>query len=314
MIKKNPVAFICAAIAVILTVYIPLDTFVIGRVYESDITASESLSFPKSSDDDRSYDAYGSISYQSLDISHLENTETYESYTDENMTIQVISCRYMDTQVYIADIMLSSAEYIKTAFAHDTYGRNITEKTSEQAERNNAVLAVNGDYYGVQEKGICVHNGVVYRSTAKADTDICCIFSDGTMEIVKSEDFDIDALTDRGLWQAFSFGPELVSGSSVAVSENDEVGKAMASNPRTAIGCLGNNHFVFVVSDGRTDESNGLSLYELAEFMQSIGVEMAYNLDGGGSSTMYYMGEVINNPTTSGRIKERSVSDIVYIG
>ena len=74
-------------------------------------------------------------------------------------------------------------------------------------------------------------------------------------------------------------------------------------------------HYVFVVSDGRTEESEGLSLLELAEFMDTLGVETAYNLDGGGSSTMYFNGEVINKPTTSGRnIKERSVSDIVYIG
>lgn len=101
----------------------------------------------------------------------------------------------------------------------------------------------------------------------------------------------------------------------IAVSENEEVGKAMASNPRTALGVTEDGHYLFVVSDGRTSESEGLSLYEMAEFMQSLGVVTAYNLDGGGSSTMYFNGEVVNNPTTSGRsIKERSVSDIVYIG
>lgn len=89
----------------------------------------------------------------------------------------------------------------------------------------------------------------------------------------------------------------------------------MASNPRTAIGIIDNLHYVFVVSDGRTEESEGLSLLELAEFMDGLGVETAYNLDGGGSSTMYFNGEVMNTPTTNGRsIKERSVSDIVYIG
>ena len=99
------------------------------------------------------------------------------------------------------------------------------------------------------------------------------------------------------------------------MTEKDEVGKAMASNPRTAIGIIDNLHYVFVVSDGRTEESEGLSLLELAEFMYSIGVETAYNLAGGGSSTMYFNGEVVNNPTTSGRsVKERSVSDIVCIG
>lgn len=93
------------------------------------------------------------------------------------------------------------------------------------------------------------------------------------------------------------------------------MGKAKTSNPRTAIGIIDALHYVFVVSDGRTSESEGLSLYELAAFMQSLGADIAYNLDGGGSSTMYFNGEVVNNPTTNGRsIKERSVSDIVYIG
>ena len=122
-------------------------------------------------------------------------------------------------------------------------------------------------------------------------------------------------LLDEGVWQAFCFGPALIEDSQIAVTEDEEVGKAKASNPRTAIGIIDSNHFVFVVSDGRTSESEGLSLYELAEFMQSLGVTTAYNLDGGGSSTMYYNGQVINNPTSNGnRISERSVSDIVYIG
>ena len=87
----------------------------------------------------------------------------------------------------------------------------------------------------------------------------------------------------------------------------------MMSNPRTAIGLIDTNHFVFVVSDGRTSESAGLSLYELATFMSGLGVKTAYNLDGGGSSTMYFNGNVVNHPTTNGMIKERRVSDIVFL-
>ncbi|MBO7406242.1 MAG: phosphodiester glycosidase family protein, partial [Clostridia bacterium] len=95
----------------------------------------------------------------------------------------------------------------------------------------------------------------------------------------------------------------------------DEVSRAMNSNPRTAIGMIEPNHFIFVVADGRSMSSAGLSLYELAKFTQSLGAVTAYNLDGGGSSTMYYQGEVVNNPTSGGRTsKERAVSDIIYIG
>ena len=111
-----------------------------------------------------------------------------------------------------------------------------------------------------------------------------------------------------------AFGPSLVENGEITVDTNSEVGQSMASNPRTAIGIIDENHYIIVVSDGRTSESEGLSLYQLAEVMKSYGVKTAYNLDGGGSSTLYFNGQVINKPTTNGTISERAVSDIVYIG
>ena len=139
------------------------------------------------------------------------------------------------------------------------------------------------------------------------------IYTDGTVEIINEDEVTAQELLDAGAWHVFSFGPGIVSNGEISVDRDAEVGKAMASNPRTAIGFIDETHYVLVVSDGRTDESEGLSLYELAEFMQSLGVTEAYNLDGGGSSTMYFNGYVVNNPTSSGRtIKERSVSDIIY--
>lgn len=88
----------------------------------------------------------------------------------------------------------------------------------------------------------------------------------------------------------------------------------MTSNPRTAIGQIDDLHYIMIVADGRTSESEGLSLYELAKVMQDYHCQTAYNLDGGGSSTMYFNGEIVNNPTNGRSHGERSVSDIVYIG
>lgn len=239
---------------------------------------------------------------------------TENSYQDENISIVLSEYETEDTTVYVADVTLSSAEYLKTAFAQFTYGRNITATTSEMAEDNDAILAINGDYYGAQEKGIVIRNGVLYRESAGSN-DVLLIYPDGSLEVVSPDEYTAQELLDKGVWQAFSFGPGLIEEGEIAVSPTDEVGKAKASNPRTAIGMIDDLHYVFVVSDGRTEESEGLSLYQLASFMQSLGVQTAYNLDGGGSSTMVFMGEVINNPTTTGnRIKERSVSDIVFIG
>ena len=146
-------------------------------------------------------------------------------------------------------------------------------------------------------------------------TEDLVIYRDGSFGIITEGAVSAQELVEQGAVQTLSFGPAIVENGTVSVDENDEVGKAMASNPRTAIGIIDECHYVLVVSDGRTDESEGLSLYELAQFMESLGVTTAYNLDGGGSSTMYFNGQVVNNPTTGGnRVKERSVSDIVYIG
>ncbi len=237
-----------------------------------------------------------------------------DSYNSDDANITVTQYTYNGTTVYVADVTLSSAQYLKTAFADGTYGKNVTEATSTMAEDNNAVLAINGDNYGSQESGYVIRNGIVYRDEA-GDEDVLCIYADGSMKIVDPDEYTAQELVDDDVWQALSFGPALIEDSQIAVSKDDEVGSAKASNPRTAIGVVDDLHYLFVVSDGRTDESEGLSLYELAEFMKGLGAETAYNLDGGGSSTMIFNGNLINNPTTTGsNIKERKVNDIVYIG
>ena len=172
-----------------------------------------------------------------------------------------------------------------------------------------------GDYYAVQEYGYVLKNGVVYRSSPKSGQQDLVIYEDGSWEFISEDEVSLDTLVKKGAYNILAFGPALIEDGEVVVSLTDEVGKAMASNPRTAIGKISDNHYVFVVSDGRTSESEGLSLYELATFMEELGVVEAYNLDGGGSSTMYFNGEIVNNPTTSGRsTNERKVSDIVYVG
>ncbi len=340
--KKHLWAICSAFVLVAFTTYISLDTFVISKSYNSNATEINTSMFADQTDSDtqltESIDNTQSETHKSRSgrkhsrtnvsegatVTSSETTESSsginasEPYTGENTvssdnySITLTEYYQNDTKIYVADIILSSAQYLKTAFANDTYGKNVTATTSTIAENNNAVLAINGDYYGVQENGYVIRNGIVYRDSANG-SDVLCIYADGTMEVLNDSEYSAEELVSRGVWQAFSFGPALVEDSSVTVDENAEVAKAKASNPRTAIGVIDANHFVFVVSDGRTSESEGLSLYELATFMKELGVETAYNLDGGGSSTMYFNGYVVNNPTTGGSIKERSVSDIVYI-
>ncbi len=285
-----------------------MDTFVIARIYQT-----------VPSEEEKSISDFDNQEEPEADEENIIEDDTAvitaNSYQDGNISITITEYRENDTAIYVADVRLSSAEYLKTAFAKGAYGRNVTETTSEIAEENNAILAINGDYYGAQENGYVLRNGVLYRDTASNDQEDLVIYEDGSFGIVTETSVSADQLLDDGAKEILSFGPALVTNGQIAVTEGEEVGKAKTSNPRTAIGIVDELNYLFVVSDGRTDESEGLSLYELAEFMQSLGAQTAYNLDGGGSSTMYFNGQVINNPTTNGRtIKERSVSDIVYIG
>lgn len=292
-VKRRTWVIAYSLILLAFTGYLAVDTFAISRVYTVVDTKEQDTSDTSSSDS-------------------IVSTDT--EYKDENITITLTEYREYDTSIYVADVQVSSPEYLKTALAQSAYGRNVTQKTSEMAEENHAILAINGDYYGAQEKGYVIRNGVIYRDTASDGQEDLVLYQDGSLEIIQEDEITAQELLDQGAQQVLSFGPALLENSTISVSQNEEVGKAKASNPRTAIGILDDLHYVFVVSDGRTSESTGLSLYQLAEFMKGLGVTTAYNLDGGGSSTMYFNGKIINNPTTNGKtIQERSVSDIVYI-
>lgn len=306
--RKFVWAVLYAVILTSFTVYVALDTFVIARAYTAVPSAG--------GDNAAAYDPVRP-DMEADSASKVSDSPviTSDSYSDEHMHIQITEYREYDTAIYVADISISSAEYLKTALAQNTYGKNITENTSQIARANNAILAINGDYYGAQTKGYVLKNGVLYRESAAQAREDLAIWADGSFLIITESADSASALLENGVVQILSFGPALVVNGAVCVSNTQEVGKAKASNPRTAIGIVDSLHYLFVVSDGRTDQSEGLSLYQLAAFMQGLGADTAYNLDGGGSSTLYFNGAVINNPTTNGKtIKERGVSDIVYIG
>jgi len=307
-IKKTSIwTRVYSAVLVLFTIFVLLDTFVIPRAYTAE---------SGSSDSENTGTAASAVASTTTSTSGENAAVTASSYSDGNISITIKTYSQDNTNIYVADITLSSAENLKTALANDTYGKNITETTSAIASDNNAILAINGDYYGAQNSGYVIRNGKIYReTTSDSSQEDLVIYNDGTIGIVTEGSVTAKELLSKGAQQVLSFGPGLIENGQISVTSNEEVGKAQASNPRTAIGIIDALHYVMVVSDGRTSESTGLSLYQLATFMKTLGVTTAYNLDGGGSSTMVFNGTVINKPTTNGNnITERSVSDIVYIG
>lgn len=275
----------------LFTLYILLDAFVIPRSF----TAAEGT---ESAPPVRAEDA----------------VITENSYSGGGVTIAITRHRAYDTDIYVADVVLEDPAHIRTAFAKDTFGKNIIAPTSVIAAPHDAILAVNGDYYSARS-GYVLRNGVLYResSAGKAQQDLV-IGTDGSFTVCREGDFTAQELLDAGAAQVLSFGPGLIEEGEVSFDPAKGQGKELTRNPRTAMGWYGGWHYVFVVADGRTERSEGLTLQQLANFLHSLGVRTAYNLDGGGSATMVFNGQVVNQPTDGHNIEERNVSDIVYIG
>ncbi|WP_178075826.1 phosphodiester glycosidase family protein [Paenibacillus oralis] len=218
---------------------------------------------------------------------------------------------------YAADVQLKNSGSLLSAFAENSFGRNITENTSKIASDNGAIFAVNGDYYGFRGDGVIIRGGTLYRDEP-ARTGLA-LFNDGTMKSYDETKVSSSALLEQGAVQTLSFGPALIQDGevnsdldNVKIDTNFGNRSIQGANPRTGIGLIAPNHYVFVVVDGREEGySRGMTLTEFAQVFKDLGCTEAYNLDGGGSSTMYFMGRVVNNPQGKGR--ERGVSDILYV-
>ncbi|TWT01880.1 phosphodiester glycosidase family protein [Planomicrobium sp. CPCC 101079] len=293
--------------------FVLLDTFVIPRALEPAAISAEADSSAMESAESGSTT---STAEQESEEAASSAAITDTSYEDEQIQITIDTEKTDNTTFYVADIQVSDASYLKTALAGDTYGRNIKAATSETAGSNGAILAINGDYYGFRDEGYVLRNGVLYRDTARnsEEDDALVIDIEGNFSIISENETSLSSIDTSSIAQILSFGPSLIEDGEITVDGSSEVSRSMSGNPRTAIGQIDPLHYIIIVSDGRTSESEGLSLLELAEEMQERGAETAYNLDGGGSSTLYFNGEIINNPTDGREMGEREVSDIVYIG
>ena len=268
--------------------------------------------------------------------------EPKKHYSDPDIYVDISTGRFEDyTDFYAADIRIRSLSYLKAGLAYDTPGENFSEKTSDICNRHKGIIAINGDTYGSQKNGYVIRNGIPIRkekNLSRKKPEDLAIYADGTFEIFSERDYTLDEIAARGAWQVYSFGPGLISEGKKIVQKGEEVGTAAQQNmnQRCAIGMISPLHYVFMVSDGRIRKSPGLSLYQVGKVMESLHCYCAYNLDGGGSATMYLddgsgnangLGELINyctqklvggnNKNTlpeAPPIEEREVSDIVYIG
>jgi len=257
-------------------------------------------------------------SYESVDEDGEDFTATDSTFVSDTVSVSLskVSTGSGDDTItyYVADVIVASGTELQAGLADG--GRGIAD-TSEIAAAHEAVFAVNGDYFGARDDGIVIRNGEILRD-AGVRTGLA-LYTDGHMEIFDETDTSAEELLDQGVWNTYSFGPALLIDGEIP----DDVGyyevernpkhPIQGRDPRTGIGIIDDNHFVFVVVDGRDPGySKGVTLEEFAHIFTDLGCATAYNLDGGGSSTMWFMDELVNSPCGKGG--ERDISDILFVG
>jgi exopolysaccharide biosynthesis protein len=247
-------------------------------------------------------------SYSDPDVSV---TITRKSYDSGLVDTSGRHSRYGTKVSYaLADVYISGPSRLTTVFAQDTYGIGYSESIGTMASRTGAVLAINGDSYSNNRhraNGTIIRNGVVYRQEPATD-ETCVLYRDGTMATYMPNELDPEKLVSDGAWQTWVFGPSLLDAGS-ARSEFYTWDYIRESHPRTAIGYFEPGHYCLLEVDGRSAASRGMFLDEMASLFESIGCQVAYNLDGGSCAAMMFQGRCANLRDRSGR----QISDAIVV-
>jgi len=231
-------------------------------------------------------------------------------YQDDTLHVKIEEIQRDDSIYHVAYIDIADPSQLRTALSGDP-GASSKAKPSVIAKAYNAVIAINGDSYLYRGSGYIVRQGQLLRKSASLTLDMLIIDTAGDFHVVRkpTKAKITEALKANEIAQCFTFGPVLVDNSEVQTVYNTYGFAPQDRSPRTAIGQLGPLRYVLVVVDGRLEQSRGVTHKQLAEFMGSLGCTVAYNLDGGGSSTMVFHGQVYNSLSEG---EERDNSDIIY--
>ena len=238
------------------------------------------------------------------------------SYQTDRLSVNIEQKKKDDFTYFVCDIRLSDVSQLRTAFAGDDFRSGIYEATSDIAGRHSPVLAINADFCRYHREGVIIRNGEVLRRQNIKKHHLLVIDENGNMSAQTDrsgkQGLVANRLEQANTWQTFEFGPVLVRDGQAAelplksfyINCNDGY-----YEPRTAIGQIGPLHYIVIVVDGRRDGySKGVSMPQLQQLFLDEGAQFAFNLDGGGSTTLYFLGEVVNMPSGG---KERSVSDVI---
>ena len=220
---------------------------------------------------------------------------TDHSYTSPNVSITVetreFNGSYGKSVYHVADIYVASLDNFRTYTANNELADWSTQDAMTMDRDCHAILAISGDFYTYQSTGFLARNGVLWKSD-QTRCDLCVLYNTGVMACYKASDYTVEDIWERGVAQAWNFGPSLLDENGHVLPDYQVSVAVSYPNPRSAVGYYEPGHYCFVVVDGRQDDySKGVTVPELAQIFEELGCSVAYNLDGGGSALMTFLHE-----------------------
>jgi exopolysaccharide biosynthesis protein len=236
------------------------------------------------------------------------------AYLSDYTEIKIFKLDELGYRGCIAKIKIFDPSVFRVVLAQDTLGK--LETTSLAAKRNNAILAINGGGFYTEERdgekyAQMIGNTVIDGKLVEPFNNKDGLFFAGINkkgELIGTVPWSQEELMALDPYQGVSFLPVLLKESAkTPIPEKWRITK----QPRTIIGKYANDDLIMIVIDGRqNDWSLGVTLERLQDKLLELGVKDAYNLDGGGSSVMYYNGELLNRPSEG---RERPVVNNILI-
>ncbi|MBN2879795.1 MAG: phosphodiester glycosidase family protein [Clostridia bacterium] len=266
----------------------------------------------------------------------------YYSSPNLNVTIEKIYDESIETLIFVTHIRTKDSSGFSLGYSNleEPGVYTIGVKTDTIAQINKAVFATNGDFGLNAENnwiGKVIRNGRIFdayyndggRISLKEFTveevydtpsnckDFLAMYPDGTMAVYSNADkITYGELIDAGVENTISFGPILVRDGEKAEACVDPSYYISGANPRCAWGMVEPGHYVNVVAEGRQPSvSRGMSFYTMGTYFQQLGCSVAYNLDGGQTAAIAFMGRFLNTHQNDVMFQNhRPVQEIIYFG
>ena len=212
------------------------------------------------------------------------------------------------------EVKIAHGSQIRRKLTEDTYGSSVQLYASELAKASNAVVAANADFYAFRPIGVTVYQRKLYRFNPH-QLDLCFINSEGDMIFTRAGELTSEEQTQRFVDEndilfSLAFGPVLVDNGELQYCANYPMGEIGEEFSRSCIAMTDKLHYLLMTINWNDEyDTPRANVNELARIIYSKNVWKAYNLDGGQTSEIVFMGAPYNRVDWK---NERVVSDIIY--